>query len=160
MKELLPEIEQLVRSHPQFLQLKSQSVAQQPSRVARLCLFFNVIEAIPLAKSMWQAKSFMDSTLNAIEDEFSGAAYCPENWMTDGRMYPAGEDYRRRMPTDDVACYFHKGHATYFGVNGSIRISERRPVSPKVLLERPGEDGLSIGDLLELSSKQVPRSGP
>ena len=157
MKELSPEVEQFVRTHPSFLQLQSQTADNIASRSERRSVFFAVIADAPVSATMQQAKCLLDTALNVIEEQFSGVPYAPQNWRSDGRMYPAGEDFRRKMPTDLVACYFHRQHESQFGANGSFRILERHPVNPKVLMDRPGRDGLFIGDLLEKNSQQSPR---
>lgn len=115
-----------------------------------------IVREMPTPHSGDTAKVFVDTVLNTIEDEFSGVPYNPQTFEDDGRLYPAQEDFRQKSPVPNVAVYFHKAHASYFGDNGSIRISRRRP--PQVLIERAGCDGITIGELLEHETEQLPGS--
>jgi hypothetical protein len=81
----------------------------------------------------------IDTTLNAVEDEFSHIPYDPEVWRTDGRMYPAQDDSIVELPNHlNITCFRHRSHRTYIGVNGSFEIRDRHGV---VQVSKAGTDG-------------------
>ncbi len=159
MKDQFPDICSFVSFHSAFLSLASTCASRCPSRSERLALFFAVLLDLPALHTQAEAKYAFDTALNVIEDRFSGVPYSPGTWMTDGRMYPANEDFRRRSNVDCVAVYYHRAHASYFGSNGAIRVSERRTAQPAILADRPGADGKYIGDLLEQDSSEFRGTG-
>lgn len=80
-----------------------------------------------------------------LEDEFSGVPFRPENWRTDGRMYPPQEDSRMKCPEHpSLRKYRNKGHYNFIGSNGSIRIET---LNAEILLDKPGQDGREAHDL-------------
>lgn len=110
-----------------------------PSKSERLAELFRRLAAAPAVTSAIEAKSLLDSTLNAVEDELTGVPYDPEAWMTHDRMYPPQEDSRRVVPgRPDIARYRSRSHNTYIGANGAIEIAA---VSGEVLFRKPGADG-------------------
>ena len=107
--------------------------------------FFRRLQAAPPANSSEDAFDLLTQTLNAVEDEFSGVPYRPENWRTDGRMYPPQEDSRvKLLERPSVRKYRSKGHYDYIGLNGSIRIET---LEGEVLVDKPGRDGQKTHDL-------------
>ncbi|HEX3799508.1 MAG TPA: hypothetical protein VH413_12485 [Verrucomicrobiae bacterium] len=65
-----------------------------PAKAKRLQIFLRQLKAAPPASSADDAFKLLAGILNAVEDEFSGISYRPENWRNDGRMYPPQEDSR------------------------------------------------------------------
>jgi len=108
----------------------------------RLASFFERLGAQPPAATHDEAFRLVADTLNAVEDEFSGAAYDPEKHLSDGRMYPPQEDSRRLVEgRKDVVRYRSRGHntwisETWISENGAIRI------------EKIGSKGTACGVLL------------
>ena len=89
----------------------------------RFQIFLGRLSAAPPASSAHESFNLLTQTLNAVEVEFSGVPYHPGNWRTDGRMYPPQADSLVKNPENpDVRKYRSKGHYTYVGPNGSLRI--------------------------------------
>ena len=89
--------------------------------------------------------NLLAQTLNVVEDELSGVPYRPQNWRTDGRMYPPQEDSCVKFPErPSLRKYRSKGHYDYIGLNGSIRIET---LEAEILLDKSGQDGRKTHDL-------------
>ncbi len=115
------------------------------SKARRFQEFLKRLQVAPPASSADEAINLLAQTLNAVEGEFSGVPYRPENWRTDGRMYPAQEDSRVKFPErPSLRKYRNKGHYDYIGLNGSIRIET---LEAEILLDKPGQDGRKTHDL-------------
>lgn len=104
---------------------------------------------LPAAKTGEEALAAVNGVMNAVEDEFSGepfdeAAADPGNRAVTERMYgPHPAFYKPAGPR--VKRYVHRGHVTLLGSNGSIKIEIKGGV---VFLEKRGDDGASVDDLL------------
>ena len=57
-------------------------------RYARLQLFYERLQAAAAASTRDESYALLCVTLNAVEDEHSGVPNNPDNWQTDGRLYP------------------------------------------------------------------------
>lgn len=114
------------------------------SRSLRLTYFLQRLASLPAASSAAEARSQLDSTLNAVEDEFSGVPFDPSNWMMDGRMYPPQDDFA--FPVEgypEVTLFRARKHRIYIRANGAVRIE----TTPKAsLLDKPGADGRRVFD--------------
>jgi hypothetical protein len=111
----------------------------------RLALFVSTMKSLPLSSSMDERRTQLTATLNAIEDEHSGTPYNPETWLTDGRMYPPDDDYKRDVPgRPDLTRFRSRGHNTYFRNNGAVRIEV--VTTRDVVLDLPGSDGRRVFD--------------
>ncbi|HTV43005.1 MAG TPA: hypothetical protein VMF08_20745 [Candidatus Sulfotelmatobacter sp.] len=117
-----------------------------PTKAKRLQEFLERLEAAPPAGSADEAFGLIVSTLNAVEDELSGVPFRPENWRTDGRLYPPQEDARVKSERPSLRKYRSKGHYNFIGLNGSIRIET---LDAAVLLDKPGQDGRRAYELDE-----------
>ena len=69
----------------------------ESSRAERLQEFFRRLAALSAAGNAEEALLQIEQTLNQVEDEFTGIVYDPENWQTDGRMYPPQKDSLRNV---------------------------------------------------------------
>lgn len=104
--------------------------------------FLRRLQQAPEASSHDEAFRLLSDTLNSVEDEFSEIPYHPEQWQTDGRLYPPEEDNARSV----VGCsqmirYRHKGHNTFIGVNGAIEIQN---MAGAALFAKIGADGRGL----------------
>jgi hypothetical protein len=84
--------------------LESISVASIRTPSERLELFLERLDARPAAATHSEAFRLVADTLNAIEDEFSGAIFDPDKHLSDGRMYPPQEDSREARHGSDGRC--------------------------------------------------------
>lgn len=91
-----------------------------------------------------EAFELLAKVLNEVEDELSNIPYSPHLWMTDGRMYSPQEDGRRTTDSPEVIRYRNKGHNTFIGGNGSIKIVELRG---KIIFDKAGLDGRKVDEL-------------
>jgi hypothetical protein len=93
------------------------------SKEERLRLFFERLKAARPASTAEEALRLVAETLISVEDEFSGVPYRPDNWRSDGRMYPPREDSRvKYSERPSLLKYRNRGHYSFIGINGSIRI--------------------------------------
>lgn len=84
-------------------------------------------------------------TLTAVEDELSGVPNQPERWETDGRLYPPQADSEVKcLGRPSLRKYRNKGHYTFIGRNGSMRIET---LDGELLLDKAGADGWKTHDL-------------
>ena len=114
------------------------------TKAERLLEVIRRLEAASPASSADEAFELMASILNAVEDELTGIPYAPDNWRSDGRMYPPQDDAKREVPEmPGWTRYRNRAHVTLIGPNGEIRIDE---VSGKCLLNKPGPHGPKIGE--------------
>lgn len=111
----------------------------QATKAERLTIFFDRLTAAPPANNAEEAYNLIATTLNAVEDEYSGAPFNPPMWKTDERMYPPFKDNRRAVVGyPEVTRYRSVGHHTMVGSNGSIQIVSVRGVT---LFDKAGIDG-------------------
>jgi hypothetical protein len=111
-------------------------------RAERLKEFYRRLEALPPFRSAEEAMLKLAETLTAVEDELTSIPNHPENWRSDGRMYPPQEDYRFETSHSDVVEYRSRKHSTYVRTNGAIEI--RKAVGKTVEFEKPGADGRKV----------------
>lgn len=106
-------------------------------------LFFDRLRASPPASHHDEARRLVDDTLNAVENEYSGVPFDPQNWRTDGRMYPVQDDNAADVPGHpEVTSYRSFKHETFIRQNGAIEI--RIVETKEVVLEKPGSDGKGV----------------
>ncbi len=117
-------------------------MAEIPPKSERIAEFFRRLEAAPLPADFASARALVEATLNAVEDELSGAPFNPANWRTDGRMYPVQDD-NVSDAGDGIQRLRSKGHDIFIGANGAIEIRLR---GGDVVLSKPGADGRKVGE--------------
>jgi hypothetical protein len=111
-------------------------------RTERIALFIAALKEAQPETDCTSARKLLDDTLNKIEDSHSGASFDPDNWMSDGRMYPPQDDSEPRSDILGARLFYSRGHRLYFGRNGAIRIENRTgPDRGKIVLNKPGRDG-------------------
>ena len=84
----------------------------------------------------------LSATIREVEDALTDIPYAPENWRTDGRMYPPQEDSARDIPERvDLVRYRSRVHNTFIRTNGAIEV---RDIAGNVVFTKPGSDGAGI----------------
>jgi hypothetical protein len=118
------------------------------SKGERLAVFFQRLQGREPAASHSEAMALLVVTLNAVEDEFSGVAYNPEEPGTDGRMYPPNERFRyTKWERPGVSCYRQVAHATFVADNGAVEIRLRVGSElGRIIFEKQGKDGRKVSD--------------
>jgi hypothetical protein len=117
------------------------------TQAERFAVFLKRLQATQPAGSGVDAFSLLSSTLNAVENSFSGVAYDPAKHLTDGRLYPPQDDNRRDVAgRKDIVRYRSRGHNTWIADNGAIRIEKiAKGAEPAVCcLDKPGADGKTV----------------
>lgn len=90
------------------------------------------------------ALALIGDTLAAVEDEMTDLPNMPENWQTDGRMYPPQSDHARGVDGHPgLTRYRSRGHNTFIRDNGAIEIQN---LKGHVLLSKPGKDQRGVDD--------------
>lgn len=119
---------------------------------ARLAEFLRRLEQAPRCADLASARSLLDRTLNAVEDELSGVPFNPGSWRTDGRMYPVQDDNVRSVPGyPKIRRLSSLGHVTYVADSGALEIRARDGTVEgarvgKLLFAKPGENGKGVWD--------------
>lgn len=112
------------------------------SKEERVQEFLRRLHEAGCVESAEAAFTLIGETLCAVEDELTDIANRPENWQTDGRMYPPQADNARDVDgRPDLIRYRSRAHNTFIGENGSIEIQDLQGI---VLLSKPGKDGRGI----------------
>ena len=113
------------------------------SKEDRLAEFLRRLGGAPAAKTFDEAYSQICNILNEVEDEMTAIPQNPENWQSDGRLYPPLLDNLRAVPNrNDVKRLRSVGHNTFIGENGSIEIEVIK--SKEVIFSKAGEDGRKV----------------
>lgn len=115
-----------------------------PGKRARLEILQRLCDAPP-AISGEQALTLIGSLLNAVEDQTTGIPFKPDQWASDGRMYPPMPDNAHDVPDrSDVTRYRSVGHNIWIAANGAILI---KSLLDEVMIDKPGADGRKVGEL-------------
>lgn len=111
----------------------------------RLVVFYHRLTHAPAAKNADDAKRLLDETLNQVEDELTDVPNNPDDWRSDGRMYPAQEDALRDVQgRPDLRRYRHVVHDTFIRDNGAIELVSR--TTSAVVFSKVGADGRGVTD--------------
>lgn len=116
-------------------------------REVRLKEFFLRLLALPPADNFRSAHRQIAETLNLVEDELTSIPCRPENWQTDGRMYPPQSDSAREVAGfPGVVRLRNRSHNTFIAHNGAIEIRRagQPPESGDLLLSKPGSNGRGV----------------
>lgn len=124
--------------------LSAQSDLPKPERFAA---FLDRLRSAPAAATFDEAYEQLCAILNEVEDALTSIPYNPENWQTDGRMYPPQPDSMREIPDRPAVKRFRsRGHNTLIGANGAIEIQLVNPAN-EVVFAKPGADGREVSQL-------------
>ncbi len=108
----------------------------------RFAEFLKRLALAPAAATASAAISLLGDTLNQVEDEMTMIPFSPENWQTDGRMYPPQLDSGREVPMrNDLIRYRSRAHNTFIRNNGAIEIQD---IHGRVLFSKAGADGKEV----------------
>lgn len=69
----------------------------------RLAKVWEKLAAVQASHSQHEAFQLLSATFREVEDELTDIPYAPENWQTDGRMYPPQEDSARDVPKETIS---------------------------------------------------------
>jgi len=112
------------------------------SKDERFAEFLTRLSAASSASTAQEALCLLSDTLKQVEDELTDIPYDPENWQTDGRMYPPQTDSARDVSgRDDLIRYRSKAHNTYIRNNGAIEIHD---TTGTVVFSKAGADGKGV----------------
>ena len=112
------------------------------SKDERFDEFVRRLALAPAAESTVQALALLSSVLNEVEDELSDIPNSPQNWQTDGRMYPPQMDSARDVPgRSDLIRFRSRGHNTFVRENGAIEILD---LQNSALFSKFGADGRGV----------------
>jgi hypothetical protein len=113
----------------------------------RFAAFLERLRAAPAAATFNEAYQQLCAILNEIEDTVTSIPHNPDNWRTDGRMYPPQLDSMHEVPDRPAVRRFRsRGHNTFLGANGSIEIQLASPAN-EVVFAKPGADGREVSQL-------------
>jgi len=94
-----------------------------------LAEFLRRLESAPSARTFEEAYSQISNILNEVEDELTAIPNHPENWQTDGRLYPPKLDNVRTVPDKAAIKRFRSvGHNTFIEETAALksRLSNQR----------------------------------
>ncbi|MDX1990490.1 MAG: hypothetical protein SFV17_27600 [Candidatus Obscuribacter sp.] len=112
---------------------------------SRLKIFHERLEAASPASTHAEAYTLIQTILNAVEDEHSGVPNNPQNWQTDGRLYPPQIDSVRKVYNFPwVLRYRSSNHNTFIASNGAIEVRQVYP--EKIECTKRGADGKGVWD--------------
>ncbi len=114
-----------------------------PTKQERFAIFLEHLASAPAASSKEEAFDLIAQALNAVENEFSGVPYVPDEYLNDGRMYPPQADAARKVDgRPDLIRYRSRGHNTWISATGAIRITTAP--GHQVVFDKPGTNGLDF----------------
>ncbi|MEP6863178.1 MAG: hypothetical protein ABJE66_21315 [Deltaproteobacteria bacterium] len=109
----------------------------------RLLVFQERLNTAQPLSNGTDAKRLIDETLNAVEDELTDIPYDPNNWRTDGRMYPVQEDNADSLDGyPGVTSYRSRKHETFVRENGAFEI--RDLITGEIFVSKAGSDGKGV----------------
>lgn len=116
-----------------------------PLQSVRLQEFFARLGRYRPFTSFEEAYERLVSTLEAVEDELTGIPNNPQNWKTDGRLYPPQRDNWFEVPGHSgITRMRTKAHNVFIASNGAIEI--RMIKTDQVVFSKAGSDGRKVWD--------------
>lgn len=116
-----------------------------PPKSHRLAEIYRRLQQAPPATTAEEAFQQLADIMNDVEDALTAIPYNPENWRSDGRIYPPQPDSEREVGTHPgVRRYRSVGHSTFIASNGAIEI---RRIDQTVEFAKAGADGRGVWDL-------------
>ena len=114
-----------------------------PPQSARLQEFFARLGSCRPFTSFEEAYEGLVSTLEAVEDELTGIPNNPQNWKTDGRLYPPQRDnWFEVREHSGITRMRTKAHNVFVASNGAIEI--RTVKTDQVVFSKAGSDGRKV----------------
>jgi hypothetical protein len=118
------------------------SMPDQAPKSQRLGEFFRRLAEAPACSDFESAYYLVCSVLNSVEDQWTGIPYLPEQWQSDGRLYPPQLDNMRDMPEHPRVKRFRSvAHNTYISDDGAIEI---RHIHGEVLFSKLSANGKGV----------------
>lgn len=112
------------------------------SKEERFAEFLARLAVAAPARSAGEALRRLNEILNQVEDELSEISYAPQQWQTDGRLYPPRADAARDVPgRKDLVRYRSKAHHTYIRDNGAVEIHDAEGA---IIFSKAGADGAFV----------------
>ncbi|MEO8270516.1 MAG: hypothetical protein ABI557_12405 [Aureliella sp.] len=112
------------------------------SKAERFDEFIRWLALLPPVDSVAGALTVLSAVLNAVEEGMPDISSTPENWQSDGRMYPPQMDSSRDVPgREDLIRFRSRGHNTIVRNNGAIKL---RDLQNNRLFQKPGADGCGV----------------
>ena len=119
---------------------------------SRLLLFYQRLRDADASSTHDEAFALICTALDAVEDEHSGVPNNPQNWQTDGRLYPPQIDSVRKVDGfPEVLRYRNSNHNTFVASNGAIEV--REVDVEKVQFAKPGANGKGVWDAQDPADK-------
>lgn len=116
------------------------------SKAERFAEFLRRLAAAECATTVEEAYHLLVTVLTTVEDELTTIPNHPEQWQTDGRMYPPQTDNQRSVAGHPlVQRYRSRAHNTLIGANGALAIQS--VANDELLLNKPGADGRNVWSL-------------
>jgi hypothetical protein len=120
------------------------SMPDQAPKDQRLGELFRRLAESPACSDFESAYGLICSVLNSVEDQLTSVPYAPENWQTDGRLYPPQLDNIRDVPEHPRVKRFRSvAHNTYISDDGAMEIWHIRG---KVLFSKLSVNGKGVWD--------------
>jgi len=116
-----------------------------PPKRVRLQELFRRLMAAPAAASFDEAYQQLVEVQDAVEDELTGIPRNPENWQSDGRLYPPQFDMMREVAgCPSLKRFRTREHNVFIGDNGAVEI--RTAFGGEVVYSKAGADGRGVRD--------------
>jgi hypothetical protein len=123
---------------------RALSSRQDRPKEERFAAFLERLGSAPPASTFQEGYDQLCTVLNEVEDSLTSIPCNPENWQTDGRMYPPQPDSLREVEGHpDVRRFRSRRHNTFLGENGAIEI-QTVGSEPEVVFAKAGADGKGV----------------
>lgn len=117
-------------------------MGKQPSKAKRLEEFYRRLSEAAAATTAEEAFELIGRTLTEVEDEMTDIPNNPDQWRTDGRMYPPQPDSARAVPGQPgTTRYRSRAHNTFVSANGAVEIQD---LDGNAIFTKAGADGQGV----------------